>query len=41
METALFGYRLPYLPDFLADNTLLAERPPERMACLLYTSRCV
>jgi hypothetical protein len=32
VETALFGYRLPYLPDFLADNTLLAERPPERMA---------
>lgn len=34
-ETALFGYRLPYLPDFLADNTLLAERPAERMAEVL------
>ena len=31
-ETVLFGYRLPYLPDFLADNTLLAERPADRMA---------
>jgi hypothetical protein len=28
---ALFGYRLPYLPDFLADHTLLGERSSERI----------
>lgn len=28
---SLFGYRLPYLPDFLADHTLLGERPAERI----------
>jgi hypothetical protein len=27
----LFGYRLLYLPDFLADHTLLGERPVERI----------
>ncbi|MCL4266953.1 MAG: DUF87 domain-containing protein [Anaerolineae bacterium] len=30
-ETALFGYHIPYLPDFLADHTLLAERPSEQL----------
>ncbi len=28
---SLFGYRLPYLPDFLADHTLLGEKPSERI----------
>lgn len=31
-ENALFGYHIPYLPDFLADHTLLAERPSEQLA---------
>lgn len=31
VETALFGYHLPYLPDFLADHTLLAEQPAEKL----------
>jgi hypothetical protein len=30
-ETALFGYQIPYLPDFLADHTLLAERPSAQL----------
>ena len=30
-EASLFGYRLPYLPDFLADHTLLGETPPARL----------
>jgi hypothetical protein len=30
-EIALFGYRLPYLPDFLADHTLPGERLAERL----------
>ncbi len=30
-ELHLFGYDLPYLPDFLADHTLLGERPSERI----------
>jgi len=30
-HATLFGYRLPYLPDFLADHTLLGERPSERI----------
>jgi hypothetical protein len=29
--TAVFGYQIPYLPDFLADHTLLSERPPEQL----------
>ena len=29
--SALFGYRIPYLPDFLADHTLLAEDPPGQL----------
>ena len=28
----LFGFRLPYLPDFLADHTLLGEAPADRLA---------
>ncbi|WP_374686466.1 ATP-binding protein [Promineifilum sp.] len=31
LETALFGFQLPYLPDFLTDYTLLADRPAERI----------
>lgn len=27
----LFGYRMPHLPDFLADHTLLGERPSDRI----------
>ncbi len=27
----MFGYHLPYLPDFLADHTLIGERPTERI----------
>ena len=34
-ETALFGYYIPYLPDFLADHTLLGERPSEKLAEVL------
>jgi hypothetical protein len=30
-QLALFGYRLTYLPDFLADHTLLGEKPSERI----------
>jgi hypothetical protein len=30
-ETAVFGYQIPYLPDFLADHTLLSERPSEQL----------
>lgn len=29
--SALFGYRIPFLPDFLADHTLLAEDPPGQL----------
>lgn len=28
---SVFGFRLPHLPDFLADHTLLGERPAERI----------
>lgn len=34
-QTALFGYRIPYLPDFLADHTLLGHTDAERVAELL------
>jgi hypothetical protein len=27
----VFGYRLPYLPDFLADHTLLGDTPSQRI----------
>jgi hypothetical protein len=30
-ETAVFGYHIPHLPDFLADHTLLGERPLEQL----------
>jgi hypothetical protein len=30
-SAVLFGYQLPYLPDFLADHTLMGERPTERI----------
>ena len=30
-ESVLFGYQIPYLPDFLADHTLLGERPSEKL----------
>lgn len=30
-ELAILGYQIPYLPDFLADNSLLSERPPEQL----------
>lgn len=30
-EAGLFGFRIPYLPDFLADYTLLGERPSEKL----------
>ncbi|MBM4425276.1 MAG: ATP-binding protein [Chloroflexi bacterium] len=30
-SVSLFGYRIPHLPDFLADHTLLGERPAERI----------
>lgn len=30
-EGALFGYQIPHLPDFLADHTLLGERPAEKL----------
>lgn len=31
IKTALFGYHIPYLPDFLADHTLLAEEPQQQL----------
>jgi hypothetical protein len=34
-EAALFGYRLPYLPDFLADHTLLGQTQSEKLAEVL------
>jgi hypothetical protein len=30
-EAAIFGFHLPFLPDFLADHTLLAERPVDQL----------
>lgn len=30
-SAALFGYRIPYLPDLLSDHTLLGEREQERL----------
>ncbi|MCC7359466.1 MAG: DUF87 domain-containing protein [Anaerolineales bacterium] len=30
-SASLFGYALPFLPDFLADHTLLGERPSDRI----------
>lgn len=30
-SATLFGYRIPYLPDFLADHTLLGEQAGERI----------
>jgi len=35
VEQALFGYRAPYLPDFLADHTLLGQTDNERVAEIL------
>ena len=34
-ESALFGYHLPYLPDFLGDHTLLGKTPSEHLAEVL------
>ena len=34
-QTALFGYRIPYLPDNLADHTLLGQTDGERVAEIL------
>ncbi|HRN66995.1 MAG TPA: DUF87 domain-containing protein [Promineifilum sp.] len=31
LATAIFGYRIPHLPDFLADHTLLAEESQEQL----------
>ena len=31
LRSCLFGYQLEYLPDFLADHTLLSERPQEKL----------
>jgi hypothetical protein len=33
--TALFGYQIPHLPDFLADHTLLGQTDTERVAEVL------
>jgi hypothetical protein len=35
VQRAIFGFRFPYLPDFLADHTLIGETDPERLAELL------
>jgi hypothetical protein len=35
LETAYFGYQLPYLPDFLADHTLLGQSDTEKLAEVL------
>lgn len=32
ISNALFGYHIPYLPDFLADHTLLGQNDTERVA---------
>jgi hypothetical protein len=34
-QGALFGYRIPYLPDFLSDHTLLGQTDNERVAEIL------
>lgn len=34
-QSALFGCRIPYLPDFLADHTLLGQTDNERVAEIL------
>jgi hypothetical protein len=34
-RTALFGYQVPYLPDFLADHTLLGHTDNEKVAEVL------
>lgn len=35
LEAAYFGYRLPYLPDFLKDHTLLGKTDPEKLVEIL------
>jgi hypothetical protein len=35
LKRALFGYWIPYLPDFLADHTLLGQANAERIAEIL------
>jgi hypothetical protein len=35
VRRALFGYRTPYLPDFLSDHTLLGQTDNERVAEIL------
>ncbi|HOD06353.1 MAG TPA: hypothetical protein PKH92_15005, partial [Anaerolineaceae bacterium] len=30
-EAAYFGFEIPYLPDFLADHTLLGQTPREKL----------
>ena len=30
-EAGLFGYKIPYLPDFLTDHTLLGESQVDRL----------
>ncbi|HNB53454.1 MAG TPA: DUF87 domain-containing protein, partial [Anaerolineales bacterium] len=34
-EVALFGYQIPFLPDFLGDHTLLGKTPTEHMTEVL------
>ena len=34
-ESALFGYQIPYLPDFLADHTLLGQTHTEKLSEVL------
>jgi hypothetical protein len=34
-ELALFGYQIPYLPDFLADHTLLGQTDTEKLSEVL------
>lgn len=31
-KTYIFGFRIPFLPDFLLDHTLLEKEPHERIA---------
>ncbi len=35
LMAGLYGYHLPFLPDFLADHTLLSQNPVERLAEVL------
>ncbi len=30
-SSAIFGFTLPYLPDFLEDHTLVGERAAEKL----------